>query len=130
MFRFAELAVRSLLLLNGGAALAVITFASSSIGSATPAAAKLLGALIYLFDTGAALSLVTAGAAYLSQLCFTEFNDNPTIEWYRGGGFRIIGIVAFFLGLAAFVAGIHTAGTEFTASLAEAAVREVRPPRN
>ena len=62
VFRFSDLAVRSLLILNGGAALAILGFASRELSSNKSASA--FAPVCFLFGLGSALAVACAGLAY------------------------------------------------------------------
>lgn len=112
--RFAELAVRSLLILNGGAALGLLTFASNQTkngGSSINYADA-----VCLFGVGAALSVMTAGLSYLAQYYFTHEDD----DWQTWVA-RILrwgAIVVWLTSIALFVFGVRSAASAISAAAA------------
>ncbi len=108
--RFAELAVRSLLILNGGAALGLLTFASNQTKNG--ATAINYAEAVCFFGLGAALSVVTAGVSYLAQYYFThEDNDWQT---KAANSLRWIAIITWVVSIAVFVCGIGAAVAALT----------------
>lgn len=103
--RFAELAVRSLLILNGGAALGLLTFASNQ--SKNGGAPIDYADAILFFGVGAALSVLSAGLSYLAQCYFTRENGN----WQTKAGhvLRGVAIVAWLVSIALFIFGVRAA---------------------
>lgn len=102
--RFAELAVRSLLILNGGAALGLLTFASNHTkNGGTPI--DYADAVCY-FGVGAALSVLTAGMSYLAQYYFTHENEDwqltlaSCLRWGAIGAW-LVSIILFLCGVSA-----------------------------
>ncbi|MFM9850603.1 MAG: hypothetical protein ACKVP3_26175 [Hyphomicrobiaceae bacterium] len=95
VMKFSDITIRSLLILNGGAALAVLTFASNTAKTGSNTA---LAAAVFYFGIGAALSVATSALSYLGQSCFTQ-------NWNRSGyAFQIAAILfgATSLGLFAW----------------------------
>lgn len=112
--RFAELAVRSLLILNGGAALGLLTFASNQTkngGSSINYADA-----VCLLGVGAALSVMTAGLSYLAQYYFTHEDD----DWQTWVAciLRWGAIVVWLTSIALFVFGVRSAASAISAAAA------------
>lgn len=103
--RFAELAVRSLLILNGGAALGLLTFASNQ--SKNGAAPINYADAVWWFGIGAALSVLTAGLAYVAQYFFTHEND----DWKEkvAIGCQLAAIAVWLASMVLFVCGVSAA---------------------
>jgi hypothetical protein len=103
--RFAELAVRSLLILNGGAALGLLTFASNQ--NKNGSAPINYTDAVWLFGIGAALAVLTAGLAYLAQYFFTHEND----DWKKktANTLQIGAVVAWLVSMGFFVGGVRAA---------------------
>jgi hypothetical protein len=103
--RFAELAVRSLLILNGGAALGLLTFASNQSKNGAPPINY--ADAVWLFGIGAALSVLTAGFAYVAQYFFTHESD----DWKEkvAIGFQLAAVAAWLFSMALFVCGVRAA---------------------
>lgn len=100
VIKFAEMTIRSLLILNGGAAIAVLTFAGNAAKSASEV--FLANSVVY-FGIGAALSVVTAGLAYLAQFLFTNLFERT------GRAFQYAAIAATVGSLLAFGCGMKAA---------------------
>jgi hypothetical protein len=105
--RYAELAIRSLLLVAGGAAVALAGFAGSSIGSSAAPVRQALAASLLWFGLAAAGAVATAGLAYASQALFLEVNE----PWNEriGGVVRLVAVLLFIGSLACFVWGAYAA---------------------
>ena len=67
--KFADITIRSLLILNGGAALAVLSFASNI---AKTGGSNALASSVFYFGIGAACSVATAALSYFAQSFFTH----------------------------------------------------------
>jgi len=113
LFKFAEMTVRSLLVLNGGSALAVLTFAGHSNDWDETGRMLEFGSLVTAFGTGAATAVLTAGLSYLSQLLMLEFEDSR-IQCGIGGGLRCFAILSAFVSFVLFCSGIYMASHFFT----------------
>jgi hypothetical protein len=115
VMRFAELAVRSLLILNGGAALALLAFAGNT---AARGGIDLLGRVapvITIFSIGAALGVTTACGAYLAQALFMEAKTNPRLQ-IVAMGFRYASVLCGCISLMLFLWGMHRSSTAFQPS--------------
>ena len=104
--RFAELAIRSLLLLCGGAAVALLSFAGSR-GATAQSSLDAYAAAVTFFGGAAAGAVATAGLSYLSQSFFNDAEKRwcqvvaEVLRW---------GAVALWLGsLFAFYIGVQKA---------------------
>ena len=105
VIKFAEIAIRSLLLLNGAAAIAILSFASNAAGRGFPVPFR---SAVLVLGWGAALSVLTAGLSYVSQSVISEAKT-PWIEKWGGGGLRVFAVFTAFLSLGAFLCGIYLA---------------------
>lgn len=112
LFRFAEMAVRSLLVLNGGSALAVLTFTGHTYNAGSKAKLSVFGELISIYGLGAAAAVATAALAYLAQMFILELKSARG-KWWFGGGFRAVAILSAFLSFAAFCFGVWKASAIF-----------------
>ena len=103
---FAILAIRTLILVNGAAVIALLTFVGQVWANDQhngSAMAKILFWPLLFFLTGLILAVVTCLLAYLTQMITTE----------RGGGtippaskrLRLVAIAASMLSISAFTAG-------------------------
>ena len=104
--RFGEMAIKSLLILNGGSALALIAFLgqmSSSSSSQTTTAALFFWPLL-CFGVGAAFSTLSAMMAYVAQITYVES------EYHKlGNSLRYMTIIISVLAWLFFVGGFSTA---------------------
>lgn len=114
-------AIRATLLLNGGGAVALLSFMAAKID--TPPSALLLS--LGHFVSGALLAAITAGTSYVAQTLFVFEIDclwkherertNQTLyiqsrkhKW-TGHGFQVLSCALFITALAAFVRGCFAA---------------------
>lgn len=111
VIRFAELGVKSLLALNGGAALALLTF----MGHFEKAqAAAGLGKALMCFGVGAAVSVLTAFLAYVAQVVIIETDDAAKVplakpaHWW-GQVLRAFAVLVGVAGFAFFLSGLYIA---------------------
>ena len=102
VIRFAEMSVRSLLILNGGAALALLTFATSAALRGGTLGFK---TALLAFGAGAALSVVTAAFSYLAQ-SYYAVSEGEDRSHKLGQVFRQAGMTCAVFGLAAFFTGV------------------------
>lgn len=100
--RFAEITLRSLLILNGGAALGFITFATAKMKDGRFDGA---GSIVLTFGFGAALAVLCAGMSYLAQLFFSEPVDKDAHRWI-GRLFRYIAIGSAVVSWVLFIVGV------------------------
>lgn len=112
--RYAELAIRSLLLVAGGAAVALAGFAGNSLASGTATVRQALASSIWWFALSAAGAVTTAGLAYITQVLILEAPE----PWSSrlGGGVRLVAVLLFLCGLACFVFGAHAASLALNAA--------------
>ncbi|MGQ0457731.1 MAG: hypothetical protein ACT4OU_11785 [Hyphomicrobium sp.] len=105
---FADRCIQSLLLLNGGAAVALLAY----IGESKVPWACLYPSLLH-FGKGTALAVATACAAYVTQILFAEWPDERDVA-------RIVRIGAMALGAASiyyFMQGIFAAAPKSTSQI-------------
>jgi hypothetical protein len=103
--RFADITVRSLLILNGGAALALFTMAGNADKLGIKEKFPDLSYMALCFGMGAALGVLTAGLAYLTQLMFVELTpEERAARW--GTWFRVLAVLCAILSWSAFVYGL------------------------
>ena len=102
VIRFAEMSVRSLLVLNGGAALGLLIFATSA--AARGGSLTFKTALI-AFGAGAVLSVTTAAFSYVAQSSYAV-SEGQDRAHRMGQVFRYAAMTCAVFGLAAFFVGI------------------------
>lgn len=118
----AVLALRSLILANGAAVIAILTFLGHMAREGSPSQlAKVMVPALHWFLGGVTLGMVAAALAYLSQVFFTELpatheavteeaeaktkaKDHPAGTWTRIGA-----VLLAFGSLASFVVGSYAA---------------------
>lgn len=107
---FAELAIKSLLLLCGGAAVALLSFAGSR-GSTAQVSLDAYASAVGLFGAAAAGAVATAGVSYLSQSCFSAAARNVDRRWIGRlcQGLRFVAVAVWFSSLVAFGYGVAKA---------------------
>lgn len=103
---FATITVRSLLLLNGGATIAILTFVGDQSKSVSGfSVAKWLPAF-EVFGWGTFLAVACSAIAYLSQV-FIHEPMGERMNKYVGGGFRWLAVAAGLTSLLAFIRGMY-----------------------
>lgn len=146
VIKFAEVGIRSLLILNGGAALSLLAFVGH--GSSAPGSKFVpadWAAVFACFAIGAAFAVITAGLSYLAQVISFDLPRRapefvrrwaPTATranvfgWFRNAaiGASVIGIGAFIVGLlAAYCAMSSAASHSRSAVRAEAGSQFATP---
>lgn len=111
---FALVTIRSLILVNGGAIVGIVSFAgnlwSHDVGDAPKLVVAIVPALTW-FVAGLILALLTAGFSYLSQVLFAEL---PDISGKRyGNSVRVAALLCAIFSLAAFIGGAYVSLTVF-----------------
>lgn len=101
---FAELSGRSLMLLNGLAAVAVLAFA----GQAPKALAQGVAPALNAFGWGATLAVVTALAAYLAHALFMRDEVAYERKCY-GGSLNVVAATAGMISIGSFLYGLTLA---------------------
>lgn len=109
---FAELAIKSLLLLCGGAAVALLSFAGSR-ASTTQISLDAYATAVAFFGAAAAGAVLTAGLSYLAQVSFTAHKQGwePCGEKIRYGA-----ILVWFASILSFGYGVWKASEAVTLS--------------
>jgi hypothetical protein len=105
--RFAEMTVRSLLILNGAAAISLLVFVGNA--AARSGLPNLRPALI-AFGAGAVLSVVTAAFFYVAQSSYAV-SDGQDQSYKLGQSFRYAAMACAVCGLLAFFAGVGMTAT-------------------
>lgn len=129
IIEFAHSSIRSLLLLNGGALIAILSLLANlmSKGSATVPTGQLIAGLRYSvfgYVLGLACAAAAAMVAYLSQSFFTAAADDAVDEAVRAKAdmwaqrLRVAGVVTCIVGLAAFCAASIYSAIVITSGLA------------
>ena len=98
--KYAVEGIKTLLLLNGGAAVALLTFAASLKG---PSGAPLIGAALICFGLGALIGSCVFVCAYLTQLHYGNK------DWTKAGRLHTITYVLIAVSALAFLAGLFFA---------------------
>jgi hypothetical protein len=110
---FGQVAIRSLVLINGGAAIAVLTF----IGNFTQNQNSLMNELSYSllsFCFGAAAAALVAGFAYVTQFLYDGFSKKAS---RIGTAFHILAVFFAIASFTLFIVGVLTAFWGFQGTL-------------
>src|SRR5713226_2429776 len=95
---FALVTIRSLILVNGGAIIGIVTFTGNLWGHNGPAAkatAQAISPALGWFVTGLTAALLTCGFAYGSQVAFAEL-ARPKPSQIAGNAFRLAAVALAF----------------------------------
>ncbi|MFN0219513.1 MAG: hypothetical protein ACKVP4_11950 [Hyphomicrobium sp.] len=102
VIKFAELAIKSLLILCGGAAVAVLSFAGSR-GLTAQVSLDAYASAVAFFGIAAGGAVFTAGLSYLAQSGINA----PETTWEKlGNALRFLAISVWFVSLASFGYGV------------------------
>lgn len=112
VFAYSQTALKSTLLINGGAAAAVLAFIGNVWDSKLSAAtASGLTNSILLFALGVLSAAVGTGFTYCTQYCYTE-------EWKKGAiAFHILTLLAVLAAFCLFGFGVYEAYSGFSEHL-------------
>lgn len=89
-------AIRTILLLNGGAAVALLAFSGHLIAEASPNATRFAGCMLP-FALGALAAGIISGGTYLSQFLFGH--HSPKVQWWG----HLVNYTVIVMGVAAYV---------------------------
>lgn len=113
---FAGAAIKGLILINGGAAIAILAFLGhvASTPELTFAKFGALGSALIAFGWGALAGAMTAGSSYLSQICFSEVTKSGSRRASVAGEIsRLTAVALAFFGYGVFIYGLYTAASAF-----------------
>ncbi|HVA11938.1 MAG TPA: hypothetical protein VNF99_01695 [Stellaceae bacterium] len=101
LIQFALAAIRGVVLINGGAAIAVLAFLGNvwSKDESIRAAARTMQLPLSFFLSGVAMGVTSAAAAYMAQVFFTHRKNKAGLP------FQVLGILLVLGGLIVFVIG-------------------------
>ncbi|MBL8645158.1 MAG: hypothetical protein JNK21_14595 [Rhodospirillaceae bacterium] len=101
-----QAAIKSLLLINGGATIAYLAFLGQLAGKSTVLLAYYASPIIW-FVAGVSLAGLLAVLTYLSQACYARDSGTPeTKKWETRGAFvHVLCLIAGVVSLVAFVGG-------------------------
>lgn len=121
VIKFAEISIRSLLLLCGGAAIAFLAFAGNAGKESAMSAVQISGYAnaVGIFGIAAACSVLAGGSSYFSQATFHEI-ESPKLALRIGNVFRLVAILFWLFGVTLFAWGIWTASHAITGSAGKA----------
>lgn len=93
---FGQATIRNLILINGGACVAMLALIGGIFDKAEALARSLSSALLF-FGGGVLLGALAAGASYISQSCYYYDEDNKRGDIWRWGciGIGVASYVAF-----------------------------------
>jgi hypothetical protein len=103
-FGYAQSAIRTAFLLNGGSLVGIVTFIGGRQDAKTLVAiAAALSAPVRCFVLGVIAAAITLGLSYISQSCFTRENSTG----YRRAGvtFQVLAALLWLSSIAAFSVG-------------------------
>ena len=103
--------LKALLLLNGGACVAILGFLATTLkdakaGGFEPLVAAMLRSLTF-FAVGAGLSVLTAVLSYLANQAYAGHLIDPKNGWGRGDFLTATGVGLAVLSLFFFACGVH-----------------------
>lgn len=103
--------LKALLLLNGGASVAVLGFLATTLKDAKAGGFEglvsgMMASLVW-FSIGAGLPVLTAVFSYLSNQAYVASSLDNKVKWRRGAIINWFGIASSLLSLAAFAYGIY-----------------------
>ncbi len=109
-FEFGQLAIKQLVLINGGGAIAILGYlgATASNGALSPFQRAIVSHALFLFAAGVGLGALTALLAYLGQRGDYEIASEGTRDWLKRSSSPAIAVAGLTaLGsIACFAAGI------------------------
>ncbi|SHM06858.1 hypothetical protein SAMN05444159_7587 [Bradyrhizobium lablabi] len=111
--KYAIEGMKALLLLNGGAAIALLTFIGSHApsGSNKTLIAQAIGNSLISFGVGTVSAATTFVAGYLTQLYYGNGSTSTAIRWHQ------LTYVLVIVCVAGFIAGVYFARSAVIASL-------------
>ena len=103
---FANSAIKLLVLVNGGAVIAILTFLGNLVSKrdSDATAASASGFAVSYLVVGLASAVAAAAAADVAQVCFTELRTEKLKNCW-GNTFRAVGLAAVLLSLICFSRG-------------------------
>jgi hypothetical protein len=113
---YATITIRSLLILNGGAAIALLTFIGNQAKDTGFKAANWLPAF-EVFGWGTFLAVLCSALAYLSQV-FIHEPESLWVKKYVGSLLRGLSVIAGAASLIIFIVGVYQAKAAFAAQVA------------
>ena len=104
--------LKALLLLNGGASIAVLGFLATTLKDAEAGGFQclmsgMLDSLVW-FAVGSGLAVFTSFCAYLSNQAYATSLLQPQVSWLQGTVWNRVGLAAALLSLGAFAYGTVT----------------------
>jgi hypothetical protein len=112
---FASLAIKNLMLLNGGAAVAILAFVGHLVANEQQGLASEFSGALTLFGVGALLGGVVSGLSYLAQVAFHAATNSHWIG-KLGEPLRISAILCAISGYTVFGVGLWRAASVTLAS--------------
>ena len=113
--RFAEIALKSAILINGGAAVAFLAFIGTlwTGSNENPESLLKLAGPLMLFVWGVFLGAISSGLAYLTQICYAEGGQK------LGNILRVFAVLSVFGTYVCFYMGAYEASEIFSAPIVE-----------
>jgi hypothetical protein len=109
--RYSIEAVKSVLLMNGAAAIALLAFMGANAGKEDPlleVSIELFKLALMCFGGGASLCALTFLFAYIAQLFFAGINSSETHVW-PANLFRLLAIISLVAAIVMFGVGVYLA---------------------
>ena len=104
-------AVKSVLLMNGAAAIALLAFMGANAGKEDPlveVSIEIFKLALMCFGGGASLCALTFLFAYIAQLFFAGINSSETHVW-PANLFRLLALICFVSAIVMFGVGVYVA---------------------
>lgn len=121
--RFAEIALKGAVLINGGAAVAFLAFIGTlwTGSNENPESLLKLTGPLMLFVWGVFLGAISSGIAYLTQICYAEGSQK------LGNVLRVFAVLSVFGTYVCFFMGASEASEIFSAPMVESVKESVSP---
>jgi len=115
--KFATAAIQGVILVNGGAAVAMLAFLGHYVkgGQSPPSEVHDFGTSIAVFGIGAACGVATAMLGWVAQIVYITKAKDPDRGEYFGGSLRVVTALSAVAGIALFVYGLLLASWAFQA---------------
>lgn len=116
MFDFANAAIRSTILVNGAAVIALLAFLGHVIGSGVSESSLIVSAIstpISRFAWGTVVGITIPAFSYLAQVIWVEASITDRPRMMVAEIFRVLAIIAALAGIGLFASGVHSSINAF-----------------
>jgi hypothetical protein len=110
--RYAELAIKHLFLLTGGAAIALLAFTGNALNGSRSMRLEAVADAVWWCGYAAAVAVLVSGFSYLAQISSRELTGRLG-EW-TFQVLRIVAIALWFASLGMFLHGVNAASSALT----------------